>query len=280
LPTNEEALIKYLTSQAEQLNTRTLAVHLTAISQWHRYQGLTDPTQKLAVRKTLEGITRTHGKPKRKAKALRLEHLAKMLAWLYEQPDTPKKARDIALLLVGFFGAFRRSELVAITVQDLTWEPEGVLITLQKSKTDQQKNGLVRTIPYGESQACPVMTLKKWLLIAGIESGPVFRGVNRWQQIQDKSLYPGSVTDILKFIGRACKFEFIPELSSHSFRRGLSTSAARENVNFELIKKQGGWRSDTTVWEYIDEGQMLSENAGRPLMQEVAKLLVKEQTKS
>ncbi len=118
------------------------------------------------MRKTLEGITRTHGKPKRKAKALRLEHLDKMLAWLYEQPDTPKKSRDIALLLMVFFGAFRRSELIAIT-----------------------------------------------------------------------------------------------------------------NVNFELIKKQGSWKSDATVWEYIDEGQMLSENASHPLMQKVAKLLVKEQTK-
>ena len=67
--------------------------------------------------------------------------------------------------------------------------------------------------------------------------------------------HPNAINDQLKIIGTACDFDFVPDFSSHSFRRGLSTSTARERVDFELIKKQGGWKSDATVWEYIEEGQ-------------------------
>ena len=273
LPTSKEVLVQYLIAQAKLLNPRTLSVYLTAISQWHRYQGLLNPAQAPEVRKTLEGIRRVHGQPRHKTKALRLEHLATMLSWFYEQPDTPKRARDIALILVGFFGAFRRSELVAMTIESLAWEPEGLLITLPVSKTDQQREGLVRALPYGESSVCPVNALKRWLDISMVKSGPVFRHVNRWQQIHDQALYPGSVTDVLKSVGQACGLDFVPELSSHSFRRGLSTSASRESISFELIKKQGGWKTDATVWEYIEEGRQLTHNASTTLLKKLAEMM-------
>lgn len=276
LPTNQQTLVHYLNVQANQLNPRTLAVHLTAISQWHQYQALPDPSQDPSVRKTLKGIQRLHGTPKRKAKALRLEHLAQMLSWLLSQPESLKRTRDLALISVGFFGAFRRSELVAIKTNDLSWEPEGLLIHVRKSKTDQSSEGIVRALPNGEKNVCPVAALKNWLTLAKIDTGPVFRSINRWQTIQTKALYPGSVTDILKSVGNSCGLDFVPELSSHSFRRGLSTSASREKIDFELIKKQGGWKSDHTVWEYIDEGQALTENACPPLMTKVASLISKQ----
>ena len=91
--------------------------------------------------------------------------------------------------------------------------------------------------------------------------GPIFRPINRWDKIQPKALNPVAINELLKTLGSACLFDFVPDLSSHSFRRGLSTSAARERVDFESIKKQGGWKSDATVWEYIEEGQQLSNNA-------------------
>lgn len=109
--------------------------------------------------------------------------------------------------------------------------------------------------------------------IADIVTGSLFRPVNRWDQIQTKQLNPGAINDLLKTLGGACQFDFVPELSSHSFRRGLSTSAGREKVDFELIKKQGGWKSDATVWEYIEEGQQLSDNATVILMEKMASLL-------
>lgn len=273
LPTDRDNLVRYLLAKADVLNCRTLDLHLTAISQWHHYQGLVDPVRDPLVCKTMEGIRRTHGQPKRKAKALRLEHIAQMVNYLRQLQDTKKKYRDIALVLTGFFGAFRRSELVALQVSDLRWESEGLLIRLPRSKTDQQGVGLLRALPYGMATCCPATAMKAWLNTANITSGPVFRPTNRWDQIHEKALAPGAINALLKTLGQACQFDFVPELSSHSFRRGLSTSAARERVDFELIKKQGGWKSDATVWEYIEEGQQLSNNASLILMEKMATLM-------
>ncbi|BCV28312.1 MULTISPECIES: tyrosine-type recombinase/integrase [Gammaproteobacteria] len=273
LPSDRDTVVRYLLARAESLNPRTLDLHLTAISQWHHYQGLIDPVSDPLVRKTMEGVRRTHGQPKRKAKALRLEHVAQMVNHLRQLPTTKKKLRDIALVLTGFFGAFRRSELVAIRYGDLVWEPEGLLIRLSSSKTDQQASGLVRALPFGAPDCCPATAMKNWIELGGINEGPVFRPINRWDKIQPKALNPSAINELLKTLGNACQFDFVPELSSHSFRRGLSTSAARERVDFELIKKQGGWKSDATVWEYIEEGQQLSNNATHILMEKMAVLI-------
>lgn len=193
--------------------------------------------------------------------------------YLWNLPDTKKKHRDIALVLTGFFGAFRRSEVVAVQVKDLVWEPEGLLIRLPRSKTDQQGAGLMRALPYGMAACCPATAIKTWLATAEITDGPVFRPVNRWDQTQVKALDPGAINTLIKTLGQTCQFDFAPELSSHSFRRGLSTSAARERVDFELIKKQGGWKSDATVWDYIEEGQQLSNNASLILMEKLITLI-------
>jgi len=257
LPTDRDTVVRYLLSKADSLNSRTLDLHLTALGQWHHYQSIADPIRDPLVRKTMEGIRRSHGQPKRKAKALRLEHIAQLVGYLRQLPDSKKKYRDIALVLTGFFGAFRRSELVALQVSDLAWEPEGLIIRLPRSKTDQQATGLIRALPFGAPSCCPATAIKAWMDMANICEGDLFRPVNRWDQVKPRPLNPGAVNDLLKSLGTACQFDFVPDLSSHSFRRGLSTSAARERVDFELIKKQGGWRSDATVWEYIEEGQHL-----------------------
>lgn len=273
LPTERDTLVRYLLAHATTLNPRTLDVHLTALGQWHRYQGMNDPSRDPLVRKTLEGIRRVHATPKRKAKALRLEHIAQMINALHRQPDALKKWRDLALTQVGFFGAFRRSELVAITVEDLRWEPEGLIVCIPQSKTDQSGEGLYRALPRGDDLVCPVAALRTWLDKAGITTGPVFRAINRWGHLQPAALEPGSINAMLKGLGEQCRFDFVPELSSHSFRRGLSTSAAREKIDFELIKRQGGWKSDATVWEYIEEGQRLTDNAALTLIGKVSELV-------
>ncbi len=274
LPSDRDTVVSYLLARAKSLNPRTLDLHLTAISQWHHYQGLIDPVSDPLVRKTIEGVRRTQGQPKRKAKALRLEHIAQMVNHLRQLPDTKKKQRDIALVLTGFFGAFRRSELVAIQIGDLVWEPEGLLIKLPRSKTDQQATGLVRALPFGAPGCCPATAMRNWIESGDINEGPIFRPINRWDKVQPKALNPGAINELLKTLGKACQFDFVPDLSSHSFRRGLSTSAARERVDFELIKKQGGWKSDATVWEYIEEGQQLSNNASVVLMEKMATMMV------
>lgn len=273
LPAGSQDIAHYLLSRAETVNPRTLDLHLTAIGQWHKFQGVANPVDTPLIQKTMNGIRRLHGTPKQKAKALRLEHIAIMTNYLRGLPDTKKKLRDLALLLTGFFGAFRRSELVAIQVADLIWADEGLAIRLPRSKTDQTGEGLIRALPFGHKQVCPGTALRQWLEAAAITEGPVFRAVNRWDQVQSRHLAPGAVNALLKKLGSCCGFDFIDSLSSHSFRRGLSTSAAREKVDFELIKKQGGWKSDATVWEYIEEGQQFTDNASAILMDKVAELL-------
>lgn len=273
LPCKSNTVINYLLHHAQSLNTRTLEVRLTAISQWHQYQGFIDPTKSPTVHKTLEGIRRRHGHPKRKAKALRPEHIAIMVKYLMQPPVTKKKVRDLALIQLGFFGGFRRSELVAIEVGHLHWEPEGIIVQLSRSKTDQEGMGILRAIPKGTGILCPVLALQNWLEIAKIEKGVLFKPINRWDKIQLRALNASAINELLKLLGKACGFDFTSELSSHSLRRGLSTSAAREQVSFESIKKQGGWKSDATVWEYIDEGKLFNNNAARPLIEKISKLL-------
>ncbi|GAA6170028.1 site-specific integrase [Sessilibacter corallicola] len=276
LPCNASILVQYIVSRSQELSPQTLSLHLTAIKQWHVYQGIHDPTADPLIRKTMEGIRRVTGKPQVKAQALRLEHIAQMVACLKRRDESKKQFRDLALILIGYFGAFRRSELVGISVEDLTFEPEGVLIRLPKSKTDQTGSGIVKAIPYSGKAICPVKSLEQWLHCAGISEGSVFCSVNRWDQIQPRALIPSAVNDLLKSIGRECEFDFVPNLSSHSLRRGMSTSAARENISFELIKKQGGWKNDATVWEYIDEGRQFTDNASGQLMDVLNEISVKD----
>jgi len=112
-----------------------------------------------------------------------------------------------------------------------------------------------------------VTAMKRWLEISKIHSGCVFRSINRWNQLQRNPLHPDSVNTILKSLARTCQFDFTDQLSSHSLRRGFATSAANIGAELESIKRQGGWRNDQTVREYIEEGQLFDRNAAHQLIQ-------------
>ncbi len=272
LPCQSDTIIRYILDKAGHLNPRTLDLQLTAVSQWHRYQGFDDPIRHITVKKTMEGVRRIHVSPKKKAKALRLEHLIKMTEYLNQQPNSHKKYRDLALILMAFFGAFRRSELVMIKLENLQWEPEGLTVAITQSKTDQYGIGILRALPYGDTRVCAAKAVRAWIEHSGIESGYLFRPINRWGVIQDKGINASAINTILKQTAHKSGIEQAADFSSHSFRRGLSTSAAREGIDFELIKKQGGWRSDATVREYIDEGQLFDRNASSLLMKRAVDL--------
>ena len=265
LPATEPELARYITNKAPLLNPRTLSLHLTAISHWHSYQNLPDPTQTAEIKKLLKGIYRTHGQPKRKAKALYPEHIDKIVAYLTQQNNL-KALRDNALIQLAYFGAFRRSELIAITVEQLRFETQGLMVLIPRSKTDQDGVGKIKALPYGQNAVCPVAAVKKWLEVSKIQQGAIFRGVNRWNILQSESLHLNSVNTIIKTLARQCGFDFVDDLSSHSLRRGFATSAANMGVDFEWIKRQGGWKNDNTVREYIEEGQLFNQNAAGKLL--------------
>ncbi len=268
LPADELTVVRYLLAHADRLNPRTLSLRLTALRQWHRLQRFADPTDTPEVRKTLLGIERAHGQPKNKARVFTLEHLEAMVQAL-SLSSGPKAVRDRALLLIGFFGAFRRSELVAVTVEDLAWETEGVVIRVPRSKTDQTGQGRFKALPARGGPLCPVATLKEWLNCGTIEQGPVFRRVTRWDETLPEALHPSSINAILKHGAARAGLDFAPELSSHSLRRSLATGAHRAGASFESIKRQGGWSHDGTVREYIDEALRFEDNAAAVLMAKV-----------
>ena len=150
LPCGPAVVTRYLLAHAEALNPRTLALRLTASSQSHRFQDFIDPTAQTDVRLTLRGVARTHGRPKKKAKALPIEDLELIVAHL-AQTEALVSMRNSSLLQIAFFAALRRSELVALRVEDIAWEASGIVLTLPRSKTDQEGEGIFKAIPYGDS---------------------------------------------------------------------------------------------------------------------------------
>lgn len=269
LPCDEAVILRYLLAYASSLNPRTLALRLTALSQWHLQQGFADPAATPTVRKTLAGIARTHGKPKKKAKALPVEELERIVTHL-AGVGTLKARRDSALLQIGYFGGYRRSEIVRLEVAHVAWEPEGIVITLPRSKTDQQGEGIIKAIPYGAGPCCPATALRAWLDAAGIGSGPLFRHISKWGEVGAGALHAASVNAILETCAKMVALSYVPQLSSHSLRRGMATSAHRAGADFLDIKRQGGWRHDGTVQGYIEEAGRFTENAASALLRRKA----------
>jgi len=214
---------------------------------------------------SLKGIGRTHGKPKKQARALDIDQLETIVAVLAGQ-TTLKAKRDTALLQLGYFGAFRRSELVGLDVTNLQWEREGLLVTLQKSKTDQFGEGVKKAIPFGDGLCCPATALKAWLTAANIHSGAVFRSINKGGMIGERAIQPAGVNAILEASAEMAGLDHIPEFSSHSLRRGLATSAHRSGATLRDIKRQGGWRRDETVQVYIEDASLFDDNAAGQLL--------------
>jgi integrase len=262
-------LRRYIADQADKVSHSTLDLRMCALSQWHTLAKLYDPTTDADVKKVLRGSRRANPRVKKQAMALPVEDLEAIVAALSEL-KTMKAKRDSALLQIGFFGGFRRSELVGLTMDCLRWKNEGLEITLRQSKTDQEGRGITKAIPYaaadGAGPCCPATALRIWLDAAGITEGAVFRGVVKGGGVQAAALNDGSVTKILRECAEIIGLDYVPELSSHSLRRGMATSAYRAGVPFRDIKRQGGWRHDGTVHGYIEEASMFEENAAAGLL--------------
>jgi integrase len=265
LPTTPDIVINYLENHAETLNSRTLTRRLTALKNWHTYQGFPDPTNHPLVRKTLTGIKNVHGMPKAKAPAMTLETLVILSEHLMGRARL-LDLRNMALLQIGFFGAFRRSELIAIQYADLTFVPEGVEIMIPRSKTDQGGEGQICAIPYGNEVLCPVTALQSWIEEAGITHGPIFRQLSKNGKISDKGISPGHVNITLKSMAQECNLPEAEFYSAHSLRRGFATQASKDGAPFGSIMQQGRWKHEGTVLGYIEEGKRFEGNAVRSIL--------------
>lgn len=259
LPAEPATVAAYVAALADGgKKPATIARRLAAISQAHQLAGHDSPSRTEVVRSVLKGIRRAHGTAQRQVAPATTPIVKAMVEQL---PATLAGKRDRALLLLGFAGAFRRSELVSGRVDDVAFTADGLIFTLRRSKTDQEGQGLKKGIPYGANVAtCPVRALRAWLDAAGISSGPIFRAVDRWGRLAEKPLTDRSVADIIKRAAAAAGHD-ARAFSGHSLRAGLATSAAAAGVGERSIMQQTGHKSERMVRKYIRDGALFRDNA-------------------
>ena len=185
LPAIPALVASYLAAHAGALTVATLVRRVATISKAHEAKGLPNPCRSEIVRATLRGIKRTHGTAHREAKPLLREDLFLVLDAVGRGV---KDVRDRALLLLGFAGGFRRSELVGLDYSDIEHAQQGLIVTLRRSKVDQEGVGTKIGIPHGRTCHCPVAALDRWITVSAIENGPIFRPVDRHGHIHPERL--------------------------------------------------------------------------------------------
>ena len=269
LPTSTDLVISYLQHYAPILNSRTLVRRLTAIKNWHVWQGFLDPTAHPLVRKTLTGIQNVHGCPKEKAPAFTIDSLSVMVNFLKSR-NKLIDCRNSALLQIGFFGAFRRSELIAIQFEDLNFVEEGLEILIKHSKTDQTGKGQICAIPYGDLILCPTTALKTWCEKANIQKGAVFRSMSQ-EKVLPQAISVNYFNKIIKNIARACNLLNPEKYSGHSLRRGFATTASKQGITLSSIMQHGRWKHSDTALGYIEESNRFESNAAGILLKNSTK---------
>lgn len=243
---------EYLACMAGTLAVATLQHRLISIHRAHTDQGLPSPVMDNLVKRTMQGIRRTLGTKQRRVTALVKDDVIEIMVHA-DQLMPMRAARDKALILIGFAGAFRRSELVGLQYEDMSQFDSGIELLLRKSKTDQEGHGRTVFIPHARGSRCPVKVLKTWLILAGIDSGPLFRPINRHDQIVgSKALTPQSVALIVKASVRMMSGDEAAKMvSGHSLRAGYCTEAATVGLQSYQIREQTGHTSDSTLARYI-----------------------------
>ena len=221
MPASPELVGDYLADLGEGYARATLRRKVAAIARATRLAGHPLDTRHSSIRDVLRGIGRTHGGPPKRAQALATEEIQKLVATC---ADDMTGLRDRALLLIGFAGALRRSELCAIELEHITWKPRSLELLIPRSKTDIEADGARIGIPRGRSEiTCPVRALQAWLQAAGIERGPVFRAVTRHGTPRAKAISGEAVRLIVvkraKLAG--VKGTLLEPISPHGLRAGV-----------------------------------------------------------
>ena len=255
IPARPERVARYLACYAPTLALATLSRRLVAIGRAHTARGFSSPTDSPLVRSMLQGVRRSCDRGVRQVAPLGKRDLLKMVRGLTDV----RGMRDAALLLLGFAGAFRRSELVALDVDDVRFTDEGLLVRLRRSKTDQAGQGRVIAIPHVRGHCCPTQKLQEWLQVSGITDGAIFRQINRYGQVLPKRLSAPAVALIVKQRAEAVGLD-ATRFSGHSLRAVFATNAAKQGASLSSIRLQTGHKSDAMLQRYIRDSQMFTDN--------------------
>ena len=262
LPTEPKIVSLYLTYLSKNSKMSTLKRRLVSISMVHRLKGHYLDTKHPIIIENLMGIKRVKGSIQKGKKPILINHLKSIINVIDQQEiNEVKKSRDKTIVLVGFGGGFRRTELISIDLEDLEFVPEGVKITLKRSKTDQFGEGMVKGLPYFSNELyCPVINLKKWLELSKIKSGPIFRRFAKGSVLTNYRLTDQSVVLIIKDCLNLAGIEN-KNYSGHSLRSGFATVAAESGADERSIMAMTGHKTTQMVRRYIKEANLFKNNA-------------------
>jgi site-specific recombinase XerD len=263
LPTEPKILSLYLTYlSTKNVKMSTLRRRLVSIGVIHKLKGHYLDTKHPTIIENILGIKRRKGSIQNGKKPLLINNLRLIINVIdQEKNEKIKKLRDRSIILIGFSGGFRRNEIVSLNYEDLDFVEEGLKINLKRSKTDQFGEGSVKGLPYFDnSQYCPVVSVRKWIEISKINSGPLFRRFIKGSKLSDKRLSDQTVAllikDYLKIAGIESR-----NYSGHSLRSGFATSAAESGAEERSIMTMTGHKSTEMVRRYIKEANLFKNNA-------------------
>ena len=262
MPTEPKVVSLYLTHLSEKSKISTLKRRLVSIGVVHRLKGHYLDTKHPAIIENLMGIKRKKGSIQKGKKPILVNHLKTIINVIDEQKiEKIKKLRNRTLILIGFGGGFRRTELISIDYEDLDFVEEGVKITLKKSKTDQFGEGMIKGLPYFSNEKyCPVTSLKNWINLSKIKNGPIFRRFAKGSILTGHRLTDQSVVLIIKDCLKSAGIEN-RDFSGHSLRSGFATVAAEFGADERSIMAMTGHKTTQMVRRYIRDANIFKNNA-------------------
>ena len=249
MPSEPKIITLYLTHLSKSSKYSTLKRRLASISVIHRLNGHYLDTKHPVITENLLGIKRVKGTYQKAKKPILINDLKAIINAINKDKNQINRSKNKALLLIGFAGGFRRSELVAIFLDDVEFVPEGVKIFVRRSKTDQSGEGMTKGIPYFSSpDYCPVISLKDWIQEGKINSGKIF-------DMSDKNV----ALTIKKYAAIAGLDQ--NKYSGHSLRSGFATSTAELGAEERSIMAMTGHKTTQMVRRYIKEANLFKNNA-------------------
>lgn len=259
-PAKPETIVNYINDLADYAKASTIRRRISAISENYNASGdhVENPCRAWIVKEALIGLTRLKGTVQKGKTPIYWEEIEEMIHRM--DLSSLQALRDRAVLLLGFMGAFRRSELAGLDVEDIRKYPQGIVVTIRHSKTDQTSAGQQIGIPYlSHSSMDCIHALQEWLTAAGITSGPLFRSFLKNGKASSRRLSDKSINLIVKKY--AASIGLNPEMyGAHSLRHGFATYAALQGVEERLIMKQTRHRSVEMVRRYINEADLFTNN--------------------
>ena len=263
LPSDPKIVSLYLTHlSTKDAKMSTLKRRLVSIGVIHKLKGHYLDTKHPAIIENIMGIKRRKGSFQKAKKPILINSLKKIINAIDQQKkEEIKKLRDRSIILIGFSGGFRRNEIVSLDYDDLDFVPEGLKLSIRRSKTDQFGEGFTKALPYFDSsQYCPVVSLKKLLDLSKIRSGPVFRRFSKGSKLSENRLTDQTVALLIKEYLNLAGIDS-KNFSGHSLRSGFATSAAESGVEERNIMAMTGHKSTEMVRRYIKEANLFKNNA-------------------